>query len=226
MIWSAPRIFEGETVCILAGGPSLRGFDATLLAGLRVITVNDAWRIRPTAAVMYFCDGSWWQDQVKRNPKSLDGSRYFTDTIYRNLWVKGDVAGEFADHPQVHTLKLSGQRGFDPDPSALRHGSNSGYQAIHLAVHLGAKRIILLGFDMHVRPDATHWHQEERVANFAQVLKLSMLPHFDTLVRPLAERGIEVLNATPGSALECWPKVTLAQALDKETSWLPTLQQT
>jgi len=36
------------------------------------------------------------------------------------------------------------------------------------------------------------------------VLREEMLPKFQSLVEPLKERSIEVVNATPGSALTCW----------------------
>lgn len=36
-----------------------------------------------------------------------------------------------------------------------------------------------------------------------------LIPNFATLVRPLRERGVEVINCSPGSALECFPKARL-----------------
>jgi hypothetical protein len=40
-------------------------------------------------------------------------------------------------------------------------------------------------------------------------------PALATLVDPLARARVEVLNATPNSALKCWPRVDLAEALDR-----------
>ena len=43
-----------------------------------------------------------------------------------------------------------------------------------------------------------------------------MLPHFNTLVAPLAplaELGVEVLNCTPGSAFKCFPNAELEKSL-------------
>jgi hypothetical protein len=36
---------------------------------------------------------------------------------------------------------------------------------------------------------------------------------FQTIVQPLRQRGVEVLNCTPGSALECFSKADLRDAL-------------
>ena len=44
MIWSVPRSWSGDTCVILAGGPSLRGFDIRQLYYFprpRVIAIND-----------------------------------------------------------------------------------------------------------------------------------------------------------------------------------------
>jgi len=41
----------------------------------------------------------------------------------------------------------------------------------------------------------------------------AMLPKFPTIVEPLRGAGVEVLNATPGSALTCWPMESLEKLL-------------
>jgi len=212
MTWTVPRDWEGQVCVILGGGPSLRGFDASSLAGHRVVTINDSWRLAPWADIHYFADATWWSEQCVRNRASLDGSiRFQGQARKKPKWVKGGtpINGE----PYIRCLRFTGQLGFDPDPQALRHGSNSGYQAIHLAAHLGAKRIVLLGYDLHVDGKQTHWHNAPRPADFAGLCRDSFLPCFDSLVQPLADRGIEVVNATPGSALMCWPHVALERAL-------------
>ena len=98
-------------------------------------------------------------------------------------------------------------------PDALRHGNNSGYQALGLAYLYGAKRIVLLGYDMHAVDGKTHWHGEERPDDFQRVLRESMLPMFEHLKTPLLEAEVEVINATPGSALKVWPYVPLEEVL-------------
>jgi hypothetical protein len=91
--------------------------------------------------------------------------------------------------------------------TGLRTGSNSGYQAINLAVHLGAARIILLGYDM----KGTHFfgkHRDGSVPPFQACLRL-----FPTLVKPLAALGIPVINATRSTALTTFPCLPLDLAL-------------
>jgi hypothetical protein len=216
LLWSVPRSWKGETCCILAGGPSLRGFDASVLVGRRVIAINDSWRLCPWADVHYYCDAGWWNGQIVLNRRSLDGSVCFLDMMQVGFWVKGSLPNE-ADHPHARTVRFTGQQGLETVATGLRHGSNSGYAAINLAYLFGAQRILLLGFDMRTEARRSHWHDEERPADFEnQVIKRSFLPHFPTLVDPLAAAGVEVINCTAGSALKCWPHVPLAEALEKE----------
>jgi hypothetical protein len=166
---------------------------------------------RCSTSAMYFCDAKWWQQSMAANRRSKDNSYSFHDAIYKGWWWT--VSQDFADHPQVNMLRLTGQQGLEPEPTGLRTGSNSGYQAINLAVHLGAKKIVLLGYDMKQARGRNNWHDEPRPHASQDVYEQSMLPHFASLVDPLRELGVEVINATPDSALECFPKATLAEAL-------------
>ncbi len=199
--WPVPRQWAGETVAILGCGPSLSpvDFDALRDSGQRVIAINDAIFEYPDADVLYFCDKKWW-----------DGAFGRRDRVEK-LGIPFSLVTLENDIPNVYRLRNTGALGFDPDPRSLRHGSNSGYQAIHLAVHLGAARIILHGFDMRIVRGELHAmvrRERQDAAGFGRVLREEMLPKFQSLVDPLRERGVEVINATPGSALTCWPQMS------------------
>ena len=191
-------------------GAKLRGRAA---AGFRVIAVNDSWRIAPFADALYFCDKSWWDMQQARNHYAVSGTS-FHDLIYKGFWVTGSP--KFHDHPQVRYLRFTGESGLEEEPTGLRTGHNSGYQAINLAVHFGAKKIVLLGFDMRVVNGRTHWHDEPRQSAAAygnDIFPRTMLPHFGSLVVPLAEHDVEIVNATPDSAITCFPSASLKDVL-------------
>lgn len=213
--WSVPKQWGGETCAILAGGPSLRAFDSSVLQNaVHVITINDSWRLAPWADVHYFCDRKWWDAQYRKHGTQMEQCGSVDIRYPQGIWIQGVQSDkEMASHPSVHHLRLTGQRGFDPNPGCLRHGCNSGYQAIHLAAHFGVKRILLLGYDMQTEPQRTHWHMEERPQGFAHIIRRSFLPHFPSLAEELKPQGIEVLNCTPDSALQCWPYQSLEEAL-------------
>jgi hypothetical protein len=70
---------------------------------------------------------------------------------------------------------------------------------------------------MHVDGVRTHWHAGHpnwTPATQEKALKEVFLPWFASLVEPLKAAGVEVLNATPGSALTCFPMATLTEVLE------------
>jgi hypothetical protein len=199
-----PRIFDGQPVVIVAGGASLIGFDFTRLAGLNVIAVNRAGEFIPGATVLWWTDAKFWHHN---SIKILGHPAPYKATCTINY------SGVDLPH-DIHRYRFTGHKGFDPDPGCLRSGNNSTYAAIHLAAHLGARRIILLGVDMRLGPNGeSHFHGGHGLVLRAETLTELMLPWFDHLKAPLAERGIEVLNASADSALHTWPRCTIDQGL-------------
>ncbi len=156
------------------------------------ITVNTTYLLARDAEIIYACDAVWWA----KYPDALDGP---------GLKVAMEaVPGTYPPTPDaVSILRNSGRTGFEPNPWALRTLNNSGAQAIQVAAHAGAARILLYGFDLR----GEHWHGPHPRGLVNQ--KASSLARWVTLYRGLAEalaaRGVEVINCTPGSALDCFP---------------------
>jgi hypothetical protein len=97
--------------------------------------------------------------------------------------------------------------------------ANSGHQAIEVAVLLGAKRIILLGYDLQrLANGRAHWFgsHPSPLANTSPNTYAAFRKQFESLVEPARARGIQILNASTHSALNCFPKVSLAEALQIE----------
>lgn len=208
-------ILKDQTCVILAGGPSLfhSGYQEAFKLGLPVIAINDSWRLIENfdrfKVFLYFCDATWWFRSMSQNMRALDGVTSFHDVIYKGNWITGSPDPHFSDHPQVKTVMLTKQRGLEEDSSSLCHGSNSGYQCINLAYHLGAKKIILVGYDMKIDASGmSHWHTNgTKTAHAMQHdLTTTMLPHFESIAEPLREKGIRVYNANPTSALTTFPR--------------------
>lgn len=197
-----PRAFPGSTVVCIGGGPSLVREDVVAVKGRAiVIAVNDAYKLAPWADVLYACDAKWWN--WHQGVPSFPGPKYSLDR-YAARW------------PGVTVLKNTGTQGLELDPKGLRSGRNSGYQAINLAVHLGAKRIVLLGYDM--APTATkktHWfgdHPDKIPSPYR-----SMRQEFETIKRPLAALGVVVVNCSRSTVLDAFPKGTLEEEIPKMT---------
>lgn len=206
--WTVLPEWQGDTVFILGCGPSLRDLSSTDLRMVReqkrIIAINDSYLLVPNASVLYFCDLKWWLQHQARIAETFQGRVIAT--------LENQIDG-------VRALRNAGPLGLSSDPGAICNGSNSGYQAINLAVHLGATRIVLLGYDMQVNGDRLHWQPrtDMQVAqSFQRTLQTVMLPKFEFLREPLRKAGVEVINCTVNSALKVWPFRPLGQVLQEE----------
>lgn len=182
-------MWAGDTVAILAGGPSLTQADADYCRGkCRVLAINNSYMLAPWADMLWFCDRRWYE----WHKESLAEFNGLICTLENY-----DLEDERIKH--VHNF---GRDGFHPDPDGVKTGRNSGYQAMHLAIHLGVRRMLLLGYDMRFVSGRSHWHGGHSVPVSERMYAQSMVPLFATLKPALTERGIDVINCTPGSALK------------------------
>lgn len=87
--------------------------------------------------------------------------------------------------------------GLAEDPGEIYTG-NSGFGALGLAYHMGPSRVLLLGID---GAGLQRW---DGSANRS----LDHLPElFAGAVPQLEEAGVQVMNGSPGSAVECFPRL-------------------
>jgi hypothetical protein len=202
------RIWSGETVAIFAGGPSLTqaDVDACRAAGCRMLAIKDAIRMAPDADVLYSGEVRWWRHYG--DGLSFTGLRYGIESA-----SPGPAVAVGLGPWGVTFLRNTGPLGLETDPTGLRTGKNSGYQAVNLAVHLGARRIVLLGYDMKPVNGQDHWFGPQPYVH-APIPYAAFHECFATIVEPLQALGVEVINASPGSSLTAFPRVTLAQALE------------
>lgn len=105
--------------------------------------------------------------------------------------------------------------GLSLDPEYLVTGSHSGWQALNVAVLAGAKRIILLGFD--AREPATdkdgHWFGSHPTPTPTAAYKAYRLA-FSAGAAAVKAAGVEVINCSPNSAIDSFPKADLKITLD------------
>ncbi len=194
---SVPRLFPGETIVCLGTGPSLCAEDVEACRGrARVIAIKDAIQLAPWADVLYAAgaDGSRWY-QIHGDALTFAGLRYTLDP---------------AAQPWAEVLRHTGFTGLELDPSGLRTGKNSGYQAINLAVHLGAARIVLLGFDLKPNAKGLDHFFGPRVTKPPYA---DCLPLFETLVDPLRAAGVSIVNASRVTKITCFDRASIAEAL-------------
>lgn len=200
-MWSVPKLWPDSTVFILGGGPSVNDLDVSRLRDQRVIAVNSSFLIAPWADCLAFGDSAW----LTWNRAKL----HLHTGPFKVTWagIAATITGL-----NVHVLGRDRRSALSTDPRLVA-GSNSGHGAVNLAVHFGARRIVLLGFDMKPSKDGqNNWHTyhprptpPSRYAVFIAEMERAA---------PLLEGlGIEVLNCCPDSALTCFPVVGFDEAL-------------
>jgi len=194
------RKWEGETVVIVASGPSLTPEQVDYCKGkARMIVVNNNYRLAPWADALYACDGEWW-DEYHDETHDFQGEKWTQDhgasQKYGLKWVQG-----------------RNESGLSTDPSVIHTGSNSGYQAINLAFHFGVKRIILIGYDMQRTKNKKHWFGNHpgklnKPGNYKQWAR-----NFIDLANDISRQGVEVINCTRVTALGAFKQDKLENVL-------------
>lgn len=208
-IW---RRWPSSTIVCVASGPTLTVEDLALVRGQApVVAVNDGIRLAPWADVLYSSDRTWW--------RYYGGLVGFPGLKVGVGWRQGD-ATPIWHTPEIQVLTHTGAEGLELDPTGLRTGGHSGYAAINLAVHLGARRIVLLGYSGGSVGQKTHFFgrhpaglAESTEANFEAFRRA-----YQTLLEPLSAAGVSVVNATPRSWITTFPFAPIGDALAAEVS--------
>lgn len=179
-----------DEVACLASGPSLTAEDCETVRAWRergpqraVIVVNTTFRLAPWADVLYAMDASWWNAHIDEARRTF----------------RGRMVNPWREMRGVERVKFE-------------HRRNSGAGAISLAAHWGARRIVLLGYDCQRTGGRTHWHGDHPhgLGNAGTIDRWPAI--FARLAKSLAGR-VTVINATRDTALTCFERQPLAEAL-------------
>lgn len=173
---------KAEIWAVLATGPSLSAEQVQSVKECKTVAVSNAYKLAPWADALASSDAKWWQ--VNKEAQDFPG-------------LKFTAAPDHCGLPNIERLH------------GLGTGINSGLLGIHAAVHLGAKRILLLGFDLH-SPGQHFFGQHPKE------LKSSTQNHLDRFKAQFSNykpRGIEIINCTPDSALKVYPLRKLEDCL-------------
>lgn len=190
-----------RTVVLVASGPSAGEADLERCRGWPTIVVNDAWRLAPWADVLYACDYEWWKFHHADVEAMFHGER----------WTQ---SGEAANAYGLKRILGKPATGLSTDPAWVHYNLNSGGQAMNLAYHFGARRFVLVGYDMGPSGKRTHFFGDHPKG----LRNDSLWPHFVRAFGVIADDcrrlGLEVVNTSPISRLRCFPQATLEQTLN------------
>lgn len=197
MNWNVPaEAWAGETAFILGGGPSLRGFNVERIRGRgRVIGVNEAGlTLAPWCDVLFWADKRWL------------GWNHDRLHLHTGQWKVTRKRPHVPVPFDVRVLRFLPRR-LSHWPDAVG-GWCGGSSALNLAYLLGARRIVLLGFDMHDVPverwQEGNWHDRHRDPPLKDQRASKFIPTLEAMAPELERAGVEVVNVNRESALRCF----------------------
>ena len=169
---------------VLATGPSMSQAIADQTYGrCCVVAVSDSWRLAPWADALVSTDAAWW----KSHP----------DAVAKFAGKRFGLMPSFRPVTGVERLTI-----------ATTH-TNSGLFGAMVAVLLGAKRVLLCGVDLNCPGE----HFFGRHPAPLKPTTAARMEEFKRQFIRYQPRGVEIINCSPSSALECYPKGELS-------SWL------
>ena len=193
-------------MAIVASGPSLTAGQVETVRGrARLIVINSSWRLAPWADLLYACDDAWWRS----DPEALS---------FPGVKLTQDERTAERHRGRVARVVSQAAPGLSFEDGLIHTGGNSGFQALNVAVQAGANPILLLGFDMGASPTGKkHWHADHPpgLNNPGDINFAYWRTAFESAVPDLERAGVQVWNCTPGSALDCFTKMTLDEALSR-----------
>lgn len=194
--------WHGHTSVVIASGPSLttEQLDLVEASPTKTIVVNTTWEDYPHADVLFAGDFLWWKVHHGKS-KAFKGQRWTQDRTSAERFGVNWVRGEAREGLGTKGLRVNG---------------NTGIGAINLAFLFGSRRILLIGMDMKLGPKGEKHHHEDHPAPLVQKQLFQEWRHKARWVaKDLAAAKCEVVNCTPGSALDCFPMGDLKTELAK-----------
>lgn len=202
--------WSGDTVVIMATGASLSAddIDCAHRHAVRTIAVNGAGLTRhlplaaPWSDILYAADAKWW--------------RYYQPD-FGGLKVSGEpvlhaeIAGyQYAAVDTIPLTMLEPDQPMPRTPGKVVGGGHSGFQALGLALSLGASRVLLLGYDCRSIGDKRTAHERPDFFNIG-----SPFASWATLYNMVPRQwpGVDIINCSVHSAITAFPKAPIAEAL-------------
>lgn len=226
-----PEIWNiGSTVFIIGGGssiaysagikdPAKKDIDRVAeflkpIHNKKVIGVNNAYMLGNWIDVLWFGDCNWFVFHEQNIPKVFTG-------------LKASCCPRFKENPR-HGIVFVGRdnekrQGISTRKNKVAWNKNSGGCAINLAYHFGARKIYLLGFDMHhLKQGITHWFGNHKDGAHNRKNKPFTPPYsrflagFPFIKRDAIDLGVEIINVINpevDSAITQFPKKSIFEVL-------------
>lgn len=196
-----PPWWDDRPVALIGTGPSLKGFDFVQFeeTACHLVAVKNAMFDLPYTDAIFGLDFQW----VKKHNSILEQLAADHRQVYLSVMepsVKGAIHLRF---------RQTQEGGLSDDPGVIECGFNSGYGALNLAYLKGARQIVLFGYDYR----GGHYCPERYPEYRPHEAWESWGAHFSTTLEQLERRRIEVVCASPDSAITCFRRVSVEEGL-------------
>lgn len=187
-----------ETIYIIGGGASLKEIDLSLLKDKFVIGVNNAYCLGEWVRICWFGDVRWYE----WNANNLRSYRGTLATCHP----------DFLGHEFIWSFKRRKWEGIETEQGYIAWNKCSGGSAINLAYHYGAKKIILISFDMkrnHLKEN--NWHSEHKIIPNFEIYNPypGYIKAFSQIAVEAKNLGLQIIDTSIDGALSCFPKMEL-----------------
>jgi hypothetical protein len=172
---------------VVAPGESLTAEDCAHLYSANadcMIAVSDAFRLLPHIDALVSNDRAWWDARPE---------------------ARSRICRKFS------TRKMEGIEQIQTN-DFVSNGSSSGVLAMWVARELGAKKILMVGFDN----QGSHFFGAHtgNLKNTTESRYKAFQHQFEHLWSRFRMDGIDVRNATPGTALKVFPILSLDEGIE------------
>ncbi len=204
-----------RVIVIIGSGPSLTKHQCDYVqqqrqaGNCKIIALNRSFEMTEPD-IIYAADRRWWLRYYNNTPDCIK--------LTQSRSTAKELGIDYIKHEHGH-------KGLSKNPELI-YGKNSGQQAINVAYHLNATKIILIGFDVQPTGGRVHWHDDytDGVDDFGNKEKAvngpgdwnDWLKGFSAIAEDLEEAGIEVINCTVETALSCFKRMTLQEAFNEQ----------
>lgn len=193
----------------LGTGPSItqQQVDVARTKG-RLFACNNAIQLAPDAELLYAVNIEWWN--------------FYYESVRQLPCEKWTTNPEAAEKYALNWIAERNADGLSTDRDVIHHGHGSGYSLVSMAHRAGAKRIVLLGYNLRFAPD--YDGRSKRIGSAPRHSSLLLpsgeypasMQHWPSvsvingehvelvrLYQTVRDQGlVELVNATPDSALE------------------------
>ena len=194
------NLHSAETIIVCGCGTSLNTFKNS--ENFITIGVNDVGRLFDPTYLVVLNPRHQFKDDRFRYVERSRAQAIFTQL---NLGIK---------HPNIIRFKLGKHGGTDfNDPNSLPYTRNSPYVALCLALHMGAKRIGLIGVDFTEHHFFAETGRHPLSHQLAHINK-----EYTRLAGVCTKRGVEVVNLSKPSRLTAFPKASVEDFIGAENT--------